>query len=121
FSIIDFYSRRIRRIFPALLLVLSTLLILGWFLFFPDEYTSLAKHYIAGILFFSNLAHLSEFGYFDSEAELKPLLHLWSLGVEEQFYLAWTNVMFLMAKWRLWSNRTAIAITFTSFLVAILM
>lgn len=89
FSIVDFYARRIRRIFPALICVLLASLILGWLILLPEEYAQLAKHIVGGSFFYSNLLLWSEAGYFDVEAQVKPLLHLWSLGVEEQYYLLW--------------------------------
>ncbi len=84
-----FYFRRIRRLLPSLLIVLICCLIYGWFSLLPDEYAQLAKHVLGGIGFVSNLVLLSESGYFDNTASAKPLLHLWSLGVEEQFYFLW--------------------------------
>jgi peptidoglycan/LPS O-acetylase OafA/YrhL len=98
-SLSDFYTRRIKRIFPALLLILVTLLVLGWFFFIPEDYEKLGKHVFAGAAFVSNVVSLSEFGYFDEAAEFKPLLHLWSLGIEEQFYIVWPIV--LWCAWRL--------------------
>ncbi len=89
FSFVDFYWRRIRRIFPALVLVLAACLGLGWMLLLPDEYRSLGRHALAGAGFLSNIALWREAGYFAPAAELNPLLHLWSLGVEEQYYLVW--------------------------------
>ncbi len=95
FSFIDFYARRIRRIFPALILVLLSAWALGWLKMLPDEYASLTKHIAAGSVYASNLLLFKESGYFDLRGQLKPLLHLWSLGVEEQFYLAWPLLLFL--------------------------
>lgn len=89
FSIVDFYARRIRRIFPALICVLLATVILGWLILLPEEYAQLAKHVIGGSFFYSNLLLWSEAGYFDVSGQVKPLLHLWSLGVEEQYYLVW--------------------------------
>jgi peptidoglycan/LPS O-acetylase OafA/YrhL len=88
FSIANFYVRRVRRIFPALLTILLFTVTLGWFFFLPNELISLGKNVYAGALFGPNLMLLSEVGYFDTAAQLKPLLHLWSLGIEEQFYAA---------------------------------
>ena len=97
FSIVDFYSRRIRRIFPALLVVLSSVLIIGWFLLLGVDYALLGKHVASGAGFSANIILWLEADYFDLSAELKPLLHLWSLGLEEQYYLLWPALM-----WALW-------------------
>lgn len=98
FSFYDFYSRRIRRIFPALLIVLISCYAFGWFALLADEYKQLGKHIAAGAGFVSNLVLWGESGYFDSAAETKPLLHLWSLGIEEQFYIVWP--VLLWATWK---------------------
>lgn len=87
FSCIEFYSRRIRRIFPALIVVLASTYALGWFVLVPEEYKELGKHIAGGAAFIDNFIFRTEFGYFDQKAELKPLLHLWPLGIEGQFYL----------------------------------
>jgi peptidoglycan/LPS O-acetylase OafA/YrhL len=88
FSYAEFYVRRIKRIFPALLLVLIACLICGWFEI-PNEYKQMGKHVAAGAAFVSNFALWKDAGYFDAAADQKPLLHLWSLGIEEQFYIFW--------------------------------
>ena len=95
FSFLDFYSRRILRLFPSLLLVLSCALLLGWFTLFADEFSLLGKHVYASATFFQNFNLLSEVGYFDEAGITKPLLHLWSLGIEEQFYLIWPFLLWL--------------------------
>ena len=111
FSFADFYARRVRRIFPALILVLSATLAVGVAIFLPSELTSLAKNAIASAFFSANFMLLSEAGYFDLAAHLKPLLHLWSLGIEEQFYLAWPLALWLTPrKWR----GTMIAVVITA-------
>jgi peptidoglycan/LPS O-acetylase OafA/YrhL len=97
FSYTDFYWRRVRRIFPALVLVLAACLGLGWMLLLPDEYRNLGRHALAGAGFLSNIVLWREAGYFATAAELKPLLHLWSLGVEEQYYLVWPLALALFA------------------------
>lgn len=98
FSFSEFYARRIKRIFPALILVLIFCLIFGWFSLLPGELNQLGKHVVAGAGFVSNLVLWSESGYFDNSAETKPLLHLWSLGIEEQFYIVWPFL--LWAAWK---------------------
>jgi peptidoglycan/LPS O-acetylase OafA/YrhL len=95
FILWEFYERRVIRIFPALLVVLGALLVFSWFALLASEYKQLGRYAIAGTLFFSNLLSWSDAGYFDANANEKPLLHLWSLGVEEQFYLAWPIALFL--------------------------
>ena len=89
FTISGFYLRRVRRIFPALLLVLGCCLIAGLLLLTPREFMQLGKNTAAAAGFASNFFYWAESGYFDGAAISKPLLHLWSLGIEEQFYLLW--------------------------------
>jgi len=100
FSFADFYARRIKRIIPALLVVLAACYAFGWIALLPDEYKQLGKHIAAGIGFVSNFALWNEAGYFDASASSKPLLHLWSLGIEEQFYLAWPLLLWWFARMR---------------------
>lgn len=87
FSLTAFYANRVRRIFPALILVMAVCLLFGWFYLLDDELAQLGKHVLGGGAFVANLVLWRESGYFDEEAVRKPLLHLWSLGVEEQFYI----------------------------------
>lgn len=103
FTIFDFYARRVRRIFPALSIVLLATGIFGWFSLRADEFAQLGKHIAAGAGFVSNLVLWSESGYFDAAAETKPLLHLWSLGIEEQFYFFFPLVLWVAwkLKWNL--------------------
>src|SRR6185503_9535403 len=83
FTFTEFYSRRVRRIFPALALLLGVCLIVGWFTLPALYFEQLGKHSAAGAGFVSNLALWRESGYFGSDNKI--LLHLWSLGIEEQF------------------------------------
>jgi peptidoglycan/LPS O-acetylase OafA/YrhL len=89
FSFSEFYCRRVRRIFPALLLVLAATLVLGGAFLPPDSFHNLLAHAIGGGLFVANFVSYHDAGYFSGASDLKPLVHLWSLGVEEQFYLLW--------------------------------
>jgi peptidoglycan/LPS O-acetylase OafA/YrhL len=101
FSFREFYARRVRRIFPALAVVLAVSYAIGWFLLFPDEFSRLCKHIAAGAVFIANFALRREGGYFDMAAP-KPMLHLWSLGIEEQFYIFWPLLLWL--GWQLRMN-----------------
>ncbi len=103
FSFSDFYARRTRRIFPALFLILAASFVIGWYVLLPDEYLQLGKHIAAGSGFVQNFVLWQETGYFDRDSELKPLMHLWSLAVEEQFYLVFPLLM-----WALWRAKESI-------------
>lgn len=111
FCFSTFYARRIKRIFPALILVLLACLILGSFVLFTDEYHQLSLHTIASVSFFQNIILWKESGYFDNAAETKPLLHIWSLCIEEQFYLIWPLLM-----WVAWKRNLSLIILIFSLL-----
>jgi peptidoglycan/LPS O-acetylase OafA/YrhL len=96
FSFSEFFIRRVRRLFPALIVILLSVMVFGAFALFPDEYQRLAKHVGAAILFLLNLRLMGEAGYFDVASDSKPLLHLWSLSVEEQFYLVWPALVVML-------------------------
>lgn len=112
FSFSQFYARRIKRIFPALLVVLITSLVFGSLALFLDEYKQLGKHTAAGAGFVANFVLWKESGYFDIASELKPLLHLWSLGIEEQFYIIWPFLLWIV--WRAKLNPLALSIIFAA-------
>ena len=94
FSILNFYDRRIRRLFPALIVMLIFCLVIGGLGLFALEFKALAIDVMAGALFYSNILNWLSAGYFDRDSAIKPLLHLWSLGVEEQFYFLWPWVVY---------------------------
>ena len=119
FSFIEFYSRRVKRIFPALVLVLLATYGLGWFVLLSAEYEQLGKHISGGAVFISNLVLWSDHGYFDSAAVSKPLLHLWSLGIEEQFYIVWPLLLSVLLRSRLNFLTVTICIAISSFLLNI--
>lgn len=115
FSFSDFYARRIRRIFPALLLVLFSCYIYGWFKLFADDYAILGKHIAGASVFLSNFLLWNESGYFDAASYTKILLHLWSLGVEEQFYIFYPLIIWGLYKRRinlLWALAILITASF---------
>jgi peptidoglycan/LPS O-acetylase OafA/YrhL len=120
FSFKEFYVRRVLRIFPALILVLLACYAYGWRDWLADDFALLGKHIAAGALFVSNIALWQESGYFDQSAELKPLLHLWSLGIEEQFYLIWPAFIFILWPSKHYLPKMILGIAIISFISNIL-
>jgi peptidoglycan/LPS O-acetylase OafA/YrhL len=118
FSLIHFFTRRILRIFPSLILVLATCWVFGWIDLLPEEYRSLGKHIAGGGLFIDNFLFWQEIGYFDQSSETKPLLHLWSLGVEEQFYLIYPLLLWIGFK-KSWGQKVLYGLFLGSFLLNI--
>jgi peptidoglycan/LPS O-acetylase OafA/YrhL len=100
FSFVEFYSHRVRRIFPALLLVCAACLLFGWLVLMPPQFDRLGIHVLGGAAFSSNFILLSESGYFDVDSAVKPLRHLWSLAIEEQYYLVWPALLFVFRRQR---------------------
>lgn len=115
FSFVDFYIRRANRIFPSLALVLLACWLFGWFSLYSDEFSHLGKLMAGGAGFVANIVLLFESGYFDAASETKILLHLWSLGIEEQFYLIWPVLLIVAKRLKisfLFVTLTCIAISF---------
>lgn len=98
FSLADFYRRRVRRIVPALLLVLASCLAVGWYTLLPGEFRWFGRSLLWCAPFLANLFFAHATGYFDPGADSNVLLHLWSLGVEEQFYLLWPLLLLLAVR-----------------------
>ena len=96
FSVINFYKRRARRILPALFFVMAVCLPFAWLLLIPNELKDFGQSIVSVTIFSSNILFWIEAGYFDAAAELKPLLHTWSLGVEEQFYLVMPIILVVL-------------------------
>jgi peptidoglycan/LPS O-acetylase OafA/YrhL len=105
FSILGFYERRARRILPALFAVILFSALVGAVLFTPEEMTTFARSVLGSVLFVQNFVLGMEAGYFDAASETKPLLHIWSLSVEEQFYILFPPLLVLAA---LWLNRVGV-------------
>ncbi len=117
FCFATFYARRTKRIFPALILVLVSSYLFGKFVLFKDEFQQLTKHIEASAGFIQNIVLWKETGYFDNAASTKPLLHIWSLGVEEQFYLAWPLLIWLVWRCRISLPLVTLLIAVISFLL----
>lgn len=98
FSIQGFWLRRVRRILPALFLVIFATLAAFWPVYAPHQYLELGQSVLAQTVFASNIFFWQESGYFDSDAHVKPLLHMWSLSVEEQFYLIFPALLLVLTK-----------------------
>lgn len=98
FSFFAFWTARLRRIFPALLVLLASTAVAGWFLTMPEEFLKHVRQLLFAVTFISNIVFGDERGYFEVAAHSKPLLHTWSLAIEWQFYLLLP--LFLVAIWR---------------------
>lgn len=120
FSIADFYARRIRRIFPALITVVLVTFLIAWYVLPPRELKSLGTNIAGGAIFAQNFVLLGQVGYFDLAAEKKPLLHLWSLGIEEQYYIVWPLLLMLIGASRIRSLLVTVALAAASFLACVI-
>ena len=117
FSLLNFYEQRARRILPALFFVMAVCIPFAWQI--PSEMKDFSYSLIAVSVFASNILFYRETGYFDTAAELKPLLHTWSLAVEEQYYVLFP--LFLLVMWRFakrWTSVTLVVIVALSFCIA---
>ena len=113
FSFAHFYERRVRRLFPALFVVLTVTSALAAVLLIPSDLRAYGASLVATLFFGANLFFWRTAGYFDAPAEMKPLLHNWSLSVEEQFYIVFPTVLLLLHRWlpqRMRASITAIAV-----------
>jgi peptidoglycan/LPS O-acetylase OafA/YrhL len=117
FSFGHFYIRRSRRIFPSLIVMLIACYIAGWHTLLATEYKKLGAHIAAGAGFVSNLLLYGESGYFDDDSDKKALLHLWSLGIEEQFYIVWPILLYILWKKKMNILTITIALTLSSFVL----
>ena len=115
FSFWGFYAKRARRIFPSLVVILLFVFMVGQRYSLTEDFIAIGKHIRAGALFFTNFQLFTEAGYFDGASESKPLLHLWSLSVEEQFYLIWPVLLFLANRFLKRTIPFAIAVVLISF------
>lgn len=122
FSYIDFYKKRIKRLFPALSITLICTTTFAAFFLLSEELRSYGQQLFSGIFFHSNILFFSEAGYFDKSSELKPLLHLWSLSLEEQFYFIWPFFLIIAFNPKLISNsRTRFLFLFSTCAISFLL
>jgi peptidoglycan/LPS O-acetylase OafA/YrhL len=116
FSFASFYIHRVKRLSPALILVLLASYVFGWLVLLPEEFMQLGKNIAGSAAFVSNFVLRQDSGYFDFSRMLKPLLHLWSLGIEEQFYLVWPLLLYVVLKRKTNPLRLTLLIIAASFI-----
>lgn len=121
FSFINFYFRRIRRLFPVFVVVMLVTTIIAWHIMLPDDFGRYGKSLVASTVYLSNILFYETAGYFDVASHLKPLLHTWSLSAEEQFYLVFPLLAWLVFKYkRTYLPGVLLGLTGLSFLAAVL-
>ncbi|CAF1232616.1 unnamed protein product [Adineta ricciae] len=116
---LQFYCRRIRRLYPSLILVLIACYAAGWYSLCPSEFGNLNAYIFAGAFFFANFLANKDTQYFSAQSDTKPLLHLWSLGIEEQFYIIWPVIVYIARKMKLNVQLLTIALALISFTINI--
>ncbi|WP_373476502.1 acyltransferase family protein [Sphingorhabdus sp.] len=100
FSLLRFYERRIRRLFPALFAMLAVALVAGAVILLPQDFTFMSRNAFGAAAFVSNIAYWTQTGYFEGDAKVRVLLHTWSLAVEEQVYIIYPMILMLvLRKW----------------------
>ncbi len=114
FSLLKFYQKRVRRIFPTLILMIVAIFLWSWFFLIPNEFKELSRHSFFGLIFSANFNLWFENDYFSALKESKPLLHLWSLGIEEQFYIAWPLIL-------MWYSKKSRPVSLTNILSVLLL
>jgi peptidoglycan/LPS O-acetylase OafA/YrhL len=119
FSIVNFYERRARRILPALFLVMLVSIPFAWFFLYPQDLLSFSKSLVSVSVFLSNVFFWSERGYFGEATELKPLIHTWSLSVEEQYYLFFPLLLMFFGRRMVLRNILLFALFVGSFALCI--
>jgi peptidoglycan/LPS O-acetylase OafA/YrhL len=122
FSLIRFYERRIRRLVPALLVMLAATLAVGAILYLPQNWAQVARSAASAAVFLSNISYWLQIDYFEGDAKARTLLHTWSLGIEEQFYLTYPIMILGSARWgRVWLLRTTVILAALSFVASVWM